>query len=52
MTGGSVLDPARDQQDDNDENDQAESPAGVVAPVRAIRPHGQGTDQQENKYNQ
>src|ERR1043165_9210077 len=42
-------DPAHQRKNNDDEQDEAEAAAGVVAPAGAVRPSRQRTDQKQNQ---
>ena len=46
------LDPSHQQQHQQDDNDQAETAAGSVAPLAAVAPRRQGADQQQDQDDQ
>ena len=47
-----LLQPACEQQDDDDNRDKAEATAGPIAPSVAVGPGRHGTDQHQDKNNQ
>ena len=46
------LDAAHQQQDQQDDNNQPDAPAGAVTPAAAVAPGGQGADQHQNQNDQ
>src|SRR6185312_5473073 len=42
MAESSMLEPLREDQEQDDEDDGAQAPAGIVAPMDAVGPHGEG----------
>jgi len=42
--------PTGQGQDDQDQEDYAQSPAGVISPVRAVRPGRQYANEQQNQH--
>jgi len=49
ITLSSFLDVARKSEHQENENNQAQSPARIISPAPAIGPRGQGAYQQENQ---